>query len=142
MNKEEKSKIGKKSRASGKAFETRIKKDLENQAVIVARWTKNVEFEELPDDDGIPFKTGKIVDVKPKYNPFTKSLMMNSGGFPDFIVFSKASIRPLFGVECKTNGYLDKVEREKCKWLLEKKIFNLIIIAYKDGKKIKYKVFE
>ena len=30
---------------------------------------------------------GKLVKSKPKFNPFTKSLMMNTGGFPDFLAF-------------------------------------------------------
>lgn len=40
----------------------------------------------------------------------------------------------VMGVECKSNGYLTKEEKEKCKWLLEKNIFSKILVA-KKGKK-------
>ena len=44
----------------------------------------------------------------------------------------------VIGVECKSNGYLTPEEREKCKWLLENKIFSKILIAKKKkvGKKV------
>lgn len=38
------------------------------------------------------------------------------------------------GVEVKSNGYLDKEEKSKCKWLLDNKVFSRILIA-KKGKK-------
>lgn len=90
------------------------------------------------------FKQGKS-----KYNPFTKRLMMNSGGFPDFLCYQTKELTDVefgcyevIGVECKTNGRLDKEEKEKVKWLLEEKIFYKILIASKEmnGKKktIKY----
>lgn len=37
----------------------------------------------------------------------------------------------VIGCEVKTNGYLDKTEKEKCKWYLENKIFSKILIAKK-----------
>ncbi|MCK5625044.1 hypothetical protein KAI04_04330 [Candidatus Pacearchaeota archaeon] len=40
----------------------------------------------------------------------------------------------VIGVEVKSNGYLDKTERAKCKWLLANNIFSKILIA-KKGKK-------
>ena len=52
----------------------------------------------------------------------------------------------VIGVECKTNGYLDKTERQKCRWLLKSGIFSKILIAEKTKVKnriiIKYKEFE
>jgi len=37
----------------------------------------------------------------------------------------------IIGVEVKMNGMLSKVEKEKCKWYLENKVFNEILIARK-----------
>ena len=74
-------------------------------------------------------KRGKLVQCKPKFNPFTKSLMMNTGGFPDFITFRKQDNGyEVIGVEVKANGWLDREEKEKCIWLLENKIFSRILI--------------
>ena len=40
----------------------------------------------------------------------------------------------IMGVEAKSNGYLTKEEKEKCKWYLDSNIFSKILIA-KKGKK-------
>ena len=50
----------------------------------------------------------------------------------------------IIGVECKTNGYLSKEEKKKCKWLLDNNIFRKILIASKGEKRgsIEYKEFE
>ena len=73
---------------------------------------------------------GKLVRCKPKFNPFTKSLMMNSAGFPDFIAFrTMGEGYEIIGVEVKINGILSREEKEKCLWLLENKIFSRILIA-------------
>jgi hypothetical protein len=78
-------------------------------------------------------KEGKLVKCKPKFNPFTKQLMMNTGGFPDFIAFKQTGKNyKIIGVEVKGNGWLDKDEKEKCKWLLDNKIFSRILIAKKS----------
>ena len=89
-------------------------------------------------------KVAKLIRCKNKFNPFTKSLMMNSGGFPDFIAFQKTSERGynVIGVECKTNGYLDKEEKEKCQWLLENGLFNEIWVAKKKEEEIEYVNFK
>jgi len=48
----------------------------------------------------------------------------------------------IIGIECKTNGYLTREEKEKCEWLLENKIFSKILIASKGKKgEILYKNF-
>ncbi len=81
-------------------------------------------------------KRGKLVQCKPKFNPFTKSLMMNTGGFPDFITFRKQDNGyEVIGVEVKANGWLDREEKEKCIWLLENKIFSRILVARKSKEK-------
>jgi len=156
--------MGKRSRVAGKRFENKVREDLENKEWIVDKWTNNIgmwnnEGKEVikknniyiikKTEKEIKFKEiifDKLIPAKPKYNPFTKRLMMNSAGFPDFII-----IRPhegicfdVMGVESKMSKYLDKEEKEKCKWLLENKIFSKILIAYKGSKRgqILYKNFE
>jgi len=49
-----------------------------------------------------------------------------------------------FGVEVKSNGYLDKEEKFKCKWLLDNHIFSKILIASKGKERgeIKYENFK
>jgi len=48
------------------------------------------------------------------------------------------------GVEAKSNGYLDKEEKEKCKWLVANNIFSKILIAKKGKKRgeIEYNEFK
>lgn len=140
---EEKNRIrGKKARTRGRQFELLVRKDLENKMWIVLRNSNNVI-------------DGKFQLAKQKYNPITKR-MLSFSGFPDFICFQNSvneerkciigefeKLEPLkpnssirlsgiIVVECKTNGYLDKIEKEKCKWLLENNIFSKILIAYLD----------
>lgn len=122
MKVKSKSKRGKLARASGARFELKVRADLESQEWIVGKWTNNVDLEKK-----------ELTKVKPKFNPFTKSLMMNTPGFPDFIAFkNKGENYEVIGVEVKVNGWLDKKEKEKCIFLLDKKIFSKIIIAKKS----------
>jgi len=125
---------GKRNRAAGQRFENLVRKDLESKGWIILKNPNNLI-------------NNKFTQGKSKYNPFTKRLMMNSGGFPDFIAFhfnpldyEKYNFKTfdVIGVESKVNGILDKEEKEKCKWLLENKIFNKILIAkkIKVGRKI------
>ena len=118
----DKVKQGKKNRASGQRFERKVRADLESKGFIVDRWSNNVFENRL-----IP----------------AKSFMGRSrtNGFPDFIAFKKSYI---IGVECKINGYLDKTEKERCKWLLDNEIFSKILIASRGEKRgqIKYKEFK
>ena len=48
------------------------------------------------------------------------------------------AVPEIIGVEAKSNGYLDKEEKAKCKWLLENKVFSKILIAKKkkEGRKV------
>ena len=122
MKTSSKSKRGKLARASGARFELKTRKDLEKDGWIIDKWTNNVDLKER-----------KLIKCKPKFNPFTKSLMMNTPGFPDFIAFkTKKSLYEITGVEVKGNGFLDKTEREKCRFLLDKKIFSKILVAKKS----------
>lgn len=132
---------GKKARRDGKIFENKVRDDLRKDWIVL-KWSKNVDLIE-----------NKLVDSKPKFNPFTKSLQMNSSGFPDYLTFKFIGSDPfnndngiynIEGVECKSNGVLDKEEKEKCDWLLNKDIFSKIWIAEKSekGKGIYYREFK
>ena len=153
---------GKKSRQAGARFELRVRADLEKKKWIVAKWPNNVEFHNDEDVHDLLFTTGKLVKAKPKFvfNPGLKRrIPIGIGaGFPDFIIFKPVewhnpNVSPMKkyyqyyeieGVESKMNGYLDKEERAKCKWLIENKIFSKIKIARKGKKRgsIEYRDYE
>ena len=120
------SKRGKKSRTSGARFELKVRQNLEEMGWIVSKWMNTVDYER----EG---KIGKLVPAKRKYNPFLKVLGIGTG-FPDFICFkrNKDGSYEVIGLEVKGNGYLDKIERGMCHWLLENKIFSRILIARKS----------
>jgi len=133
---------GKKSRAKGISFELKVRKDLEEKGWIVDKWSNNVDLAQQ-----------KLTPAKKawKFNPYLKRMVqvIQGTGFPDFIAFqlmneTKKNYK-VIGVEVKTNGYLDKEEKEKCKWFLKNKIFSEIWIAKKkkQGRKseIEYKTF-
>ncbi len=140
---------GKKNRRSGAKFELEVRKDLESKGWICAKWTNNVA--EATSKNPLEWEGGlKLIAAKPKFNPFSKALSLGTG-FPDFIAltrvdsnatwpiqnedgnYSLSGIRCWIGVEAKSNGYLDKEEKEKCRWLLANNIFSKILIA-KKGK--------
>ncbi|KKL75377.1 hypothetical protein LCGC14_2055450, partial [marine sediment metagenome] len=78
-------------------------------------------------------------------------------GFPDFMVWHEGLNEEVekrlrtkrhhcvgvVGIEVKSNGRLTREEKEKCKWLVNNKIFIRIIIASKGEKRgeIKYTEF-
>jgi len=120
----------KKNRASGKAFELKIRADLEKKGWIVFRNGNDVE-EAKPKssfewEGGCVFKQAKM-----KWNFFTKRLMMTHSGFPDFICIKMFDSYKIHStgeegfswevqfVECKVNGYLKPEEMEKVRWILE-----------------------
>jgi hypothetical protein len=124
---------GKKSRAAGARFELRVRNDLESQGFIIDKWTNNVDLEQ-----------GKVVKAKRKFNPYLKVLGIGTG-FPDFVGIKRSGNRyDVIGIEVKGNGYLDKSEKEKCKWLLKNKIFSKVLVAKKGKKrgKIEYDDFK
>lgn len=157
---------GKKSRKDGGNFELRVRKDLEMRGWIVSKWPNNIEFEEDADKQILSW-TGKIIPAKAKFRGFGIPMAMGTG-FPDFIGFRKilaapqgksiiinkkcdycekdaqvvefkmSAIYEVIGVEAKTNGKLDKAEREKCQWYLDNKIFSKILIAKKtkEGRRV------
>jgi hypothetical protein len=114
---------GKKSRAAGARFETKVRENLEKMGWIVNKWMNTVDYNK-----------NKIVPAKRKYNPFKKVMVIGTG-FPDFVCFKKTEKSfDVIGLEVKAKGYLDKIEKGMCIWLLENKIFSRILIA-KKGKK-------
>ncbi len=116
-------KRGKKNRSSGARFELKVRNIMEKEGWIMDKWTNNVDLKE-----------DKLIKSRRKYNPFSKVLSIGTG-FPDFIGFRLAKENyEVVGVEVKANGWLDRSEKEKCWWYLEKKIFSKILIA-KRGKK-------
>ena len=158
----DKVKQGKRNRANGASFELRVRKDLINQGWIVDKWSNNIEFDtamlasaDSKESVRQEVKFGKLIPAKRKYNSFSKVMAIGTG-FPDFIAFrnisygdeenGKSSLYEAIGVECKTNGTLDRTEKEKCKWYLDNRIFGKILIASKTKVKnrivIKYEDFE
>tara|TARA_Y100000310_G_scaffold272269_1_gene287142 strand:+ start:2087 stop:2509 length:423 start_codon:yes stop_codon:yes gene_type:complete len=135
MNKKKisKSLIGKRNRAAGARFELKVRKDLEKKGWVIDKWSNNIDLEK-----------NQIIPAKRKYNPFKKVLGIGTG-FPDFIGFKLEKKKyNIIGIEVKGNGWLDQSEKEKCKFLLNKKIFSKILIAKKGKKRgeIEYIDFE
>jgi hypothetical protein len=127
---------GKRNRKRGGDFERKVRKDIEDKKWTISRWQNNVEFSPLNETEG------RLVPAK------SNRFSTRTNGFPDFIIYKMCQANPgwfnVMGVECKSNGYLDKKEKEKCGWLIGKRIFNKIIIAKKGKKRgeIEYDEFE
>ena len=132
---------------------------------ITAKWSNNVELIKATLHNEVvgvikPNSLGRLIPAKHKYRGLGIPMAIGTG-FPDFICFKdvmgdieigwspsngKVSF-PLYqviGVEVKSNGYLTKEEKEKCKWLVENHIFSKILIASKGTKRgeIKYNEFK
>jgi len=133
---------GKKNKASGADFELRVRKDLENKGWVVDKWSNQVEFDYVNmgeiTEDSKPTH-GKIIPAKHKWNGPNRPMAFGTG-FPDFIAFRRkgiivgtydAILCEVIGVESKSNGNLDKIEKQKCKWYLDNNIFSKIYIAEK-----------
>ena len=135
LKEKEKVARGKKSKASGSQFELRVRRDLEDKGFIVDKWTNNVDLEK-----------NIVVPAKRKMGFLNKNMrfMTIGTGFPDFIAIQRLDdsegIYKVIGVEVKMNGLLSKVEKEKCKWYLDKKIFSDILIASKEKEKNRVRV--
>jgi len=136
-------KQGKKNLELGRRFENLVRRDLENKGWIVSRWQNNVKTKSR---QRVEYASESYELVPARQGKFRKT----STGFPDFIAFrliilkewnvmngiqTDGYVYEIIGVECKSNGYLTPEEREKCKWLLENKIFSKILIARKGKKR-------
>jgi len=150
---------GKRNRKAGQRFEAKVRADLESEGWIVDRWTNNVEWLQYASDgfdgkDNSNLRIGKLIPAKSRYG-------LRTTGFPDFVAFrvdyqvsawsdavmtalEGEHIYEIIGIECKSNGYLTKEEKEKCRWLLQQQIFSKILIASKGKKRgeIIYKEFK
>src|SRR3990167_9284925 len=122
-----KSVMGKRSRAAGARFELKVRKELEKKGWITDKWTKNIDL-----------KKKELIPAKRKFNPLNRIMSIGTG-FPDFIAFKPIvgkkeddyQVYKVIGVEAKSNGFLDKEEKEKCRFLLENNIFKHVLIARK-----------
>lgn len=137
---------GKKNRQKGALFERQVRDKLIASGWFVIKNPNNVIVEETQGGQHISFK-----QAKSKFNPFTKRPMMIGAGFPDFIAYelaryqypildiegkeSRGHLYSIIGIECKTNGYLSKDEKERCQWLLRKNIFSKIYVTSKSKEK-------
>jgi len=129
----EKIAMGKKSKKGGLDFESKVRADLEEKGWVVCKWVNNIDLVQH-----------KIIPAKRKFNPFSKIMTLGTG-FPDFIAFRKnGDLYSVWGVEVKTNGQLDREEKEKCAFLLENNIFSEVVVARKskDEKTIEYVFFK
>jgi hypothetical protein len=153
---------GKKNRANGKKFELAVRKMLENCGWIVSKWCNNVKDNKLTsakaqynpffkrivgEGSGFPDFIVIANEDLEQANKFilprnVGSLIKPKDGYDYTQMFHFKLTHIVFGVECKINGRLDKIEKEKCKWLLENKIFSKILIAKKQGKEIIFEEFE
>ena len=153
MKKIDYQKQGIKNRLSGARFELKVRSDLESKGWIVDRWSNNVEgFGDGKTQRNVPALSGTDNLEGSSPSPLIKLIKAKSfmgrsrtNGFPDFIAFKSLHMGFIVqGVECKSNGYLDKIEKEKCVWYLENNIFSKILIASKGTKRgeIKYVEFK
>lgn len=129
MDKEERSKLGKRSRSAGIRFEKKVREDLKKQGWKVSKWQNNIDNRKC-----VPAKMGRF--------------RSNQGGFPDFMTF-KANNCILCGVrgystragwdiifvESKIKGYLTKEEIQKAKWYLENDYCSRFHVAKKGTKR-------
>ena len=104
---------------------------------------------------------GKFKQAKSKWNPFTKMPMTIQSGFPDFVCVDKgASSDKVMGlkcllthkkellyeqgwgvifIECKSNGQLSKIEKEKINWIKDNLHIDVFVASKGDKRgKIKY----
>lgn len=144
-------KQGKSNRAAGKRFELKVREDLEEKGWLVFRNSNDVSD---PFETDIGEYSREFKQAKAKWNPFTRSPMTIQSGFPDFLCIQKVEReyvpgiinKPTFFikfVECKLGKYLDKKEKEKCSWILNKLKIK-VFVAYKGEKRgeIKYDEFQ
>jgi hypothetical protein len=146
----DKVKQGKLNRRHGAEFEKKVRALLESHGWIVSKWMNNVEFgpgDVLINTDFIDTKkgiVGKAICNSGKLIPAKSNRFnMRTCGFPDFLCYRFINF-PLYevcAVECKSNGYLKKTEKEKCSWLLDNNIFSQIYIASKDNKEIELREY-
>lgn len=133
---------GRLNKAQGKRFETKVRNYLELQNYTVCKWVNQLT-------EPILSKSGKttrqIVPAKNRWN-FAGRIMTLGTGFPDFLAFKSlewqdqtiiTTLTPyeVIGIEAKSNGQLNSIEKSKCEWYLKNNIFSKILIARKGKKR-------
>lgn len=142
MMKIDKVKQGKQNKRSGAVFELKVRKDLEKKGWIVSKWMNNLDYPKnninLPSEER---EDMKLIPARRTYRGPGIPMAIGTG-FPDFIVFRYGDscdcghdCGHIMGVEAKSNGKLDKLEKEKCEWLIKNEIFHSILIASKGSKR-------
>lgn len=142
---------GKRNRAAGLRFERKVRLDLESKGWILSKWMNNVEFKDSEWHGTLPNWFGNLVPAKHKFCGVGRPMAIGTG-FPDFIAYKiikpfvedqdglrykikkSSKFYEIIFVECKSNGYLSKEEKEKARWYLEKNFCAKFLIA-KKGKK-------
>ena len=129
-------KRGKNNRAAGKAFELKIREDLEKSGWIIMRNSNDVEFEKI---DKVVYRNGMekglesswsgiFKQAKPKwvFNPMLKRRVPISSqtGFPDFICIK------FVGEYCKG----EKMDFKGVPVIQSKGFFNAFEVQYVEGK--------
>lgn len=106
-------------RRIGNEFEKRVRAKLEAWGFTVVKWMNNIDDK------------GNLVPAKGHFNPYTRALLMSGAGFPDFIAFKRLDNGDyqVWGVECKTSGYLRADEKAKMKWYRDNKTFSVLFVA-------------
>ena len=160
--KSEKSKRGKLARASGMRFESKVRENLENMGWIVNKWVNTVDYEKnkvvpakrkfnpflktLTIGTGFPdfvcFRKienklnseSKTASPEKIEEEFYEVYRTNKNSSDKNIPEKVENIYEVIGLEVKSNGYLDQIEKGMCFWLLENKIFSRILIAKKNKK--------
>lgn len=147
MKNPEKVKQGKRNLAKGRRFELLVRKDLESKGWIVAKWTNNVEFVNNPYN-----VTAQKIDLEYGTNTCDKigkliparqgKYRKTSTGFPDYFIYKLKDIAyegflpyDVTFVECKSNGYLSKEEKEKARWYLKNNHCSKFLIAKRSKKR-------
>jgi len=134
-------KQGRRNRQRGANWEKKVRAYLESQGWFVSKFQNNIECIKYTQKRGKdPDDWGECKMCSAKAGFFR----LQSTGFPDFICWGIVAAGDIcqaynvWGVECKSKGLLDKIERAKCRWFLEKGIFTKILIAKKkkEGRKV------
>jgi len=139
MEKLDRKKIGKESRILGKDFEVRVRADLEEKGWIVNRWSNDIDFKK---DKLVPSKPKFFFDIKTK----KMKMMGMRDGCPDFLAFkfykgyNGIKSYEIIGVESKINGILDKLEKDKFKWLIKNNVFSKILFTKRVKEKNRIKI--
>ena len=115
--------LGKQNKKLGADTEKRVRIDLISKGWYVVKYQNNVDLEK-----------GELVHAKNKFLGFGKPVMLGAG-FPDFMAHKlngDTGLYEVIGVEVKSNGWINQTEKQKCKWLIENKIFSKVWIASRE----------